>query len=371
MKKLRWIKHLPQLKVLHLEGLKLQSTPDFHGLPRLQNLTLEGCYDLEEIHPSFGSHTSLEYLNISDCPKLRMFPTIAHMRNLKSLKIIKCNLKDGEIPSGIGALSNLKELDLSRNDFSLLDFSISELACLKILKLSLCYNLIELPDLPSSLVILKASHCVSLTTIGNSYRNCKWLSLVSLVGTNIVNDGERLLQSMLEGKAIEKGSMLLLLPGLEILMGFTPCLIRGRRCTLQLPENWHYDFSGFLMCAVSQKLPIWINSLKISVKHASGGVNSEDDVVWEECNGDENTFVWYVSFGSLINIAWWDETYKALFFDLEGDECSGFGSRLIAEKNRSGLTETSTTNSYDYIRVIKIAHDKASDAIMISSLVDY
>ncbi|KAL8262430.1 hypothetical protein R6Q59_023779 [Mikania micrantha] len=63
-------RHLPQLKVLHLEGLKLQSTPDFHGLPRLQNLTLEGCYDLEEIHPSFGSHTSLEYLNVSDCPKL-------------------------------------------------------------------------------------------------------------------------------------------------------------------------------------------------------------------------------------------------------------------------------------------------------------
>ncbi|KAD5802826.1 hypothetical protein E3N88_14186 [Mikania micrantha] len=202
-------KHLPQLKVLHLEGLKLQSTPDFHGLPRLQNLTLEGCYDLEEIHPSFGSHTSLEYLNVSDCPKLRMFPTIAHMRNLKSLKIIKCNLKDGEIPSGIGELSNLKELDLN----------------------------------------------------------------LSLVGTNIVNDGERLLQSMLE-----------------------------------------------------------INSLKISVKQASGGVNSEDDVVSEECDGDENTFVWYVSFGSLINTAWRDQTYKALFLDLEGDECSGFGIRLIAKK---------------------------------------
>ncbi|KAD4585148.1 hypothetical protein E3N88_22749 [Mikania micrantha] len=119
-------KHLPHLKVLRLEGMnKLQSTPDFHGLPHLQNL------------------------------------------------------KDGEIPSGIGELSNLKELDLSFNDFSLLDFTISQLTGLKVLKLSHCKNLIELPDLPSSLVFLNARQRMSLTT-------------------NIVNDGERLLQSMLE-----------------------------------------------------------------------------------------------------------------------------------------------------------------------------
>ncbi|KAL8252446.1 hypothetical protein R6Q59_036139 [Mikania micrantha] len=360
--------HLPQLKVLLLEEMRnLQSTPDFHGLPRLQKLTLEGCYALEEMHPSFGSHTSLEYLNVSDCPKLRMFPTIVHMRNLKTLKICECSLKNGEIFSGIGDLSNLKELDLSSNNFSLLDFSISQLTCLKVLKLSLCDSLIELPDLPSSLVILKALYCTSLTTIGNSSRNCKWLSLVSLVGTNIVHDGERLLQSMLEGKGIENGPMLLLLPGLEIPMGFTPPLLGGSRYTLQLPENWRDNFSGFLMCAVSKDFYIETDYFKISVKQVSSCVSSEDDVFWEESDGDENTFVWYVSFDSLINTTWWDQTYKALSFDLEGDEFSGFGVRLVAKKNRRGLTETSTTNSYDYTPVIQIEHHKSSAAIMISS----
>ncbi|KAD4585169.1 hypothetical protein E3N88_22770 [Mikania micrantha] len=265
-------KHLPQLKVLHLEMISLQSTPDFRGLPHLQKLTLKSCPMLEEIHPSFGSHTSLEYLNVSCCPKLRMFPTIAHMRNLKTLKLRECSLKDGEIPSGIGELSNLKELDLSANDFSLLDFSISQLTCLKVLKLSFCKNLIELPDLPSSLVILTANFCMSLKTI----RNYKWVSIVSLNGTNIVNDDERLLQSMHEGKAIENCPMLLVLPGLEIPMGFTPPLLEGNRYTLRLPENWRNNFSGFLMCVVSENL------LKTSVTQVSSGVSSEDDVVWVE-----------------------------------------------------------------------------------------
>ncbi|KAD4585171.1 hypothetical protein E3N88_22772 [Mikania micrantha] len=151
-----------------------------------------------------------------------MFPTIAHMRNLKTLKLRECSLKDGEIPSGIGELSNLKELDLSANDFSLLDFSISQLTCLKVLKLSFCKNLIELPDLLSSLVILTANFCMSLKTI----RNYKW------------------------GKAIENCPMLLVLPGLEIPMGFTP--------------------------------PLLEDLLKISVTQVSSGVSSEDDVVWAE-----------------------------------------------------------------------------------------
>ncbi|KAD4585158.1 hypothetical protein E3N88_22759 [Mikania micrantha] len=161
-------------------------------------------------------------------------------------------------------------------------FTMSQLTGLKVLKLSLCDNLVELPDLPSSLVILNASYCKSLTTIGNCHRNCKWLSHVSLNETNILNGGERLLQSMLEGEAIEHGSMILLLLGVKIPMGFRSPLLRGRRYTLQLPENWLDDFSGYLMCAVSKNFLIWIDFFKISVKQALSGVSSEDEVVWKE-----------------------------------------------------------------------------------------
>ncbi|KAI3773338.1 hypothetical protein L1987_47863 [Smallanthus sonchifolius] len=93
-------KYLPHLKVLQLRHMKkLLSTPDFNGLPCLQKLTLFCCYELEEIHPSIGNHTTLEYLKVSDCPKLRMFPTIIHMENLKTLEIEACFLEDGQIPS--------------------------------------------------------------------------------------------------------------------------------------------------------------------------------------------------------------------------------------------------------------------------------
>ncbi|KAD4585163.1 hypothetical protein E3N88_22764 [Mikania micrantha] len=136
------------------------------------------------------------------------------------------------------------------------DFTISQLTGLKVLKLSLCDNLIELPDLPSSLVILNASYCKSLTTIGNCHRNCKWLSHVSLNETNILN-------------------------------------------------------------GVSKNF--------LSVKQALSSVNSEDDVVWEEGDGDRITSVWYVSFGSLRDTAWWDQTYKALSFENAEYKCIGFG----------------------------------------------
>ncbi|KAL8232420.1 hypothetical protein R6Q57_002198 [Mikania cordata] len=230
-------KHLPQLKVLHLQEMKkLQSTPDFHGLPRLQKLTLQMCYKLEEIHSSFGSHTSLEYLKL-----------LSKSSNyLIAVSLLNCRI--------------------------------------------------------SHQVILNASYCESLITIGNFHRNCKWLSHVSLVKTNNLNDCQGLLQSMLE---------------------------------------------------------------------VLSGMSSESD-------GDENTLVWYLSFGSLrdaawwdqtYKVAWWDQTYKALSFELAEFKCSGFGVRLVAKTNRNGLTETSTTNSYDYTPDIKIELDKGSDAIMISSSV--
>ncbi|KAJ0816884.1 putative TIR domain, P-loop containing nucleoside triphosphate hydrolase [Helianthus annuus] len=58
-------KHLPQLEVLRLVHLlELISTPDFDGLPRLKRFILCNCRELEEIHPSFRNHRSLEYLEL-------------------------------------------------------------------------------------------------------------------------------------------------------------------------------------------------------------------------------------------------------------------------------------------------------------------
>ncbi|KAJ0929345.1 putative leucine-rich repeat domain superfamily, winged helix DNA-binding domain superfamily [Helianthus annuus] len=188
-------KHLPQLEVLELECmLELISTPDFDGLPRLKKFILNYCEELEEIHPSFRNHTSLEHLEVSHCSKLRL-PTISHMKNIKVLHITSCDLKDGDIPYGIGELSNLQELDLCSNNFSRLDFNFSQLTRLKSLNVSWCDNLLELPELPSSLAIFAAYKCWSLTLV-KVFTKCKHLCQVSLAVE--VKWSNRLLQSMLK-----------------------------------------------------------------------------------------------------------------------------------------------------------------------------
>ncbi|XP_076902418.1 disease resistance protein Roq1-like [Bidens hawaiensis] len=351
--------HLPHLKVLKLVRMeKLFSTPNFDGLPHLKKLTLHSCKELEEIHPSFENHTSLEYLEVFNCRKLKRLPAIRQMKNIKYLLITACYLKDEDMPCGIGELSNLEELNLSCNSFARLDFSLSQLTRLKSLNLSFCDKLLDLPELPSSLAILTIYQCKSLTLVEDFYKNCKQLCQVSLI------DGwsDRLLKFLLKGKAIEHGSMHLQVEGCEIPKGFRPHLLRGRRCRLELPENWCNDFSGFLMCVVTSydsfAIPyrIWISMKQVS------GDDSEDDVIWEESDGDKYmTWVWYVSFGLLSHTAWWNQTYKALSFENEFDTCSGFGVTLVEKKCRSGLTETSMDSSSQYAPKIKIQHDSASE----------
>ncbi|GKD23970.1 Toll/interleukin-1 receptor domain-containing protein [Tanacetum coccineum] len=115
--KLLWkgYKHIPQLKVLRLQFLKrLVSTPDFNGLPNLQELELMLCGELEEIHPSLGNHRSLKYVHVFNCYKLRMFPTIVRMEQLESLHIRDCHksLVFPEIQANMECLVELNVYDI-------------------------------------------------------------------------------------------------------------------------------------------------------------------------------------------------------------------------------------------------------------------
>ncbi|KAJ0586373.1 putative TIR domain, P-loop containing nucleoside triphosphate hydrolase [Helianthus annuus] len=385
-------KHLPHLKVLQLKWMeKLFRTPDFDGLPCLQKLTLFYCPKLEEIHRSLGSHKSLQYVRIENCDKLRMFPTIVHMENFKTLEIISCgkivvfpkivktrrgqflrslpkldlytcHFKYAEIPSSIIELSNLQELSLTSNNFSRLDFSLSQLIRLKLLDLSYCRKLLKLPELPSSLTILKAENCNSITTFGDCHKNCRWLCHVSLKKGSIISDGDKLLESMLEVcLAIENHYMVLQLTGAKIAMGNTP-LLRGNKCTLQLPENWCNDYSGFLMCVVFSSDVYQGISVRISKSDQTNGMDSQNDVFWEESYSnsvDECTWMVYVSFGSLRQSVWWDQTYKSLSFDTK-EWCNGFGVRLVEKKRRSGIKETPTIYSSGNTPTLRIEHDSTS-----------
>ncbi|KAI7740535.1 hypothetical protein M8C21_024447 [Ambrosia artemisiifolia] len=292
--------------------------------PYLTSLHLNHCY-LKNKEANFYASENLEEF------KLIGFEMSAHLRiswliwlqlvlsqsthSLRKLDLSKCRLRDGEIPAHIGALSNLSELKLSSNDFSRLDFSLLQLTQLKHLALNNCNWLVELPKLPSSLEILE--------------------------------------ETMLMGKAIRNHFMLLRLQGLEIAKGFTPPLLSGIRYTLKLPDNWCNDYSGFLMCAVVKQHRHCYQ--EIYMEHVMSGMDSKDDVVWEESDGDTYTWVFYVSFAILRNTTWWNSTYKAIMIrnihskrmSLEG-LCSGFGVRLVAWESGSGQTETIPTTDEEF-----------------------
>nr|GEU41203.1 hypothetical protein [Tanacetum cinerariifolium] len=395
MQELLWkgYKHLPQLKVLQLKYLKrLVSTPDFNGLPRLQKLELIECYELEEIDPSLGNHRNLKSVHVLSCYKLRMFPTIVRMEQLESLHIILCHkslvfpeiqanklvcskghgktlfplpltcslrkldlsfcsFEDGEISSDIGELSNLQDLNLSNNNFSKLHFSLSQLTRLKLLILSHCYRLVKLPELPSSIAIFIADGCDKLTSIDDLSENCKSLCYISLIDSTVI-DGNRLVQSMLKGNAIEHQSMLLRVKGLEIPKQFTNRLYAGNKSRLPLPENWRNDFCGFLICAVVEDNHALWSSPDITIREEA----SDDmrgmfhDVVCGKSFGGKFTWVWYVPFASLRCTEWWNPTHKNVSFyfhhyHTKPSNYLGIGASLVPMNNGSGLTDTLTGSS--------------------------
>ncbi|KAF5807993.1 hypothetical protein HanXRQr2_Chr04g0140321 [Helianthus annuus] len=166
----------------------------------------------------------------------------------------------------------------------------------------------------------------------------------------------------MQGKAVENGPMLLRLPGVEVAKAFTPHLLVGSRCRLQLPENWCNDFGGFLMCAIFTHKLYGSDCVWIRMNEATSDTNAQDDVVWEESVRDKyrSTWVWYISFGSLRHTTWWDQTHKALLLNIEKSRCTSFGIRLIGKKSRSGLTGISIDSSSDYTSKFKIEHDSKS-----------
>ncbi|GKC95554.1 NB-ARC domains-containing protein [Tanacetum coccineum] len=248
-----------RLKVMKLSHCRnLTSTPDFIEIPNLEELILEGCVHLLEVHPSIRTLKKLVALNLRNCTRLASFPCkeemdslrvlilsgclkvyklievfgtintlvelhvdlsavtefpylfytlsnlqvlsigrhqriesrwwvsffwtsslhkgtqqsqslvfsyLASLRFLTRLNVSDCNIS--EVSSDIGSFSCLEVLNLSRNKFTCLLTSLSQLSPLKILILNECKMLEEVPELPCSIISFHASSCTSLTKLGS------------------------------------------------------------------------------------------------------------------------------------------------------------------------------------------------------------
>ncbi|KAL4562803.1 hypothetical protein LXL04_026834 [Taraxacum kok-saghyz] len=394
LQKQLWDGHklLPNLKMMKLFNFKnLIMLPNFAGLPNLERFELKNCPKLQEIHSSFGLLEKLVFVSVEFCSGIKIFPSINRLKNLKTVsfegstglfKLIQheqpslpysnmnhhtrlrfsqpnltkldlcgCKLTDEDICSYKWELPHLQELDLSKNKFSRLDFSGWRLPRLKWLRVDQCGSLVELSDLPSSIAIVEANDCFSLESFGDT-SNCKWLWKVSARYGEKVDPihSERLLNSMLQGNAIQDHFISLTLPH-QIPKGFVGRFFRGsiftmsrNPVTLKLPDDWHNDFSGFLICVVGRHELMGIDIImkQKAYKDDQRFENRwESDGEWQECveapepkyGGEMRTHVIYASFSSLRKTTSLNSSYNIISFSINGD-WSSFTLELVPMKSK-------------------------------------
>ncbi|XP_070662371.1 disease resistance protein RUN1 isoform X2 [Malus domestica] len=210
-------KSLENLKVLNLGSCSdLKKSPDFSNLPNLEELILERCRSLSDIHPSIGHLKKLSLVNLTRCKNLISLPgDFYRSKSVQTLVLDFC-WQFSELPEGLGkmislrvlkasttairqvprstvrlknlthlslnnfvgskfplqfpdslhGLDSLRNLDLSVNYFHTLP-SLSGLSKLESLWLSYCSQLHTIYDLPTNLKFLDASSCYRLVTMPN------------------------------------------------------------------------------------------------------------------------------------------------------------------------------------------------------------
>ncbi|KAL8258390.1 hypothetical protein R6Q59_030431 [Mikania micrantha] len=204
------------------------------------------------------------------------------------------------------------------------DSSLSRIPCLKLLNLSSCTKLVELPDLPSSIAILQAKECDSLQSVGDlSAYKCLWK--VSLQRRDKLIGGERLLHSMLQVNALEDRFMSVQLPpGSFGKSAFETSTFSDTRrlITLQLPHNWYNDFSGFLFFTDNTQ---WsMESCSIVIRQEMSMNSQPDHDQWEAFDKNKESYehsqVGYVPFSSLRCTPCWNSaSYTNVTFEIDED----------------------------------------------------
>ncbi|CAN6699497.1 unnamed protein product [Malus baccata var. baccata] len=170
------IGHLKKLSLVNLIGCKnLISLPrDFYKSKSVQTLVLEACYKFSELPEDLGKMISLRVLKAS-ATAIRQVPrSTVRLKNLTHLSLARVHHL--QFPDSLHGLDSLRNLDLSKNDFHTLP-GLSGLSQLKILVLSKCSNLHTLSSLSglSKLEGLWLSHCSQLRTIYDLPTNLKFL----------------------------------------------------------------------------------------------------------------------------------------------------------------------------------------------------
>ena len=160
--------HLKSLAFLSCQGCsQLKSFPEiWEDMENLRELYLDRTA-IQELPSSIQSLKGLQDLQLSNCSNLVKLPdSICNLRFLNYLHVNLCSKLD-KFPQNLGNLQCLESLQVAgfdSNHFSSIPAGIIQLSKLRILNLSHCQKLLQIPELPPTLRILDVHACPRLET---------------------------------------------------------------------------------------------------------------------------------------------------------------------------------------------------------------
>jgi hypothetical protein len=164
---------MTRLSGLYLDGTAIEELPlSIVHLTGLTSLYLQDCNNFLSFPSVICSLTSLKTLILSGFkvqpePNLLLIKSLSGLVSLLCLDLSDCNLEDGALPNDLSCLSSLQSLNLSKNHFTCLPDSVSQLSKLKFLYLDNCSSLKSLTNIPLSTQYVMARECTSLENYSN------------------------------------------------------------------------------------------------------------------------------------------------------------------------------------------------------------
>nr|KYP62635.1 TMV resistance protein N [Cajanus cajan] len=183
------LKSFPPIKLTSLEQLELSFCIGLKRFPeilgKMENITPNGLEEtrIKKISLSFKNLTQLQQLYVMRGVSAKRVSSTTVFSNVQRLRLRSCNLSDDFFPTVIPWFANVKELDLSSNNFTVIPECIKQCNFLTRLYLDNCERLQEIRGIPPNLKHFSAIKCLSLTSSCRSMFLSQVLFLMYMIWT--------------------------------------------------------------------------------------------------------------------------------------------------------------------------------------------